>query len=84
MEKAVFDQYVEGVQTRIDTETPPEMRWLVMFPKLAPHRDGSLLQERFRGAVQHEATGCQQWLERTAVGGAVAPPPGADRRRPWC
>ena len=34
MEKAVFDQYVEGVQTRIDTATPPEMRWLVMFPKL--------------------------------------------------
>lgn len=35
MEKAVFDQYVEGVQTRIDNETPPEMRWLVMFPPLA-------------------------------------------------
>ena len=34
MEKAVFDQYVEGVQTRIDTATPPEMRWLVMFQKL--------------------------------------------------
>ena len=34
MEKAVFDQYVEGVQTRIDNQTPPEMRWLVMFPKL--------------------------------------------------
>lgn len=35
MEKAVFEQYVEGVQTRIDNQTPPEMRWLVMFPKLA-------------------------------------------------
>jgi hypothetical protein len=34
MEKDVFDQYVEGVQTRIDNQTPPEMRWLVMFPKL--------------------------------------------------
>jgi hypothetical protein len=35
MEKDVFDQYVEGVQTRIDNQTPPEMRWLVMFPKLS-------------------------------------------------
>jgi hypothetical protein len=35
MEKAVFEQYVEGVQTRIDNQTPPEMRWLVMFPKMA-------------------------------------------------
>ena len=34
MEKAVFDEYVGGVQTRIDTDTPPEVRWLVMFPKL--------------------------------------------------
>ena len=35
MERDVFDQYVEGVQTRIDNQTPPEMRWLVMFPKLS-------------------------------------------------
>jgi len=42
MEKAVFDQYVEGVQTRIDNETPPEMRWLVMFPKLAAAEMGTL------------------------------------------
>jgi hypothetical protein len=42
MEKDVFEQYVEGVQTRIDTETPPEMRWLVMFPKLAGSEMGRL------------------------------------------
>jgi len=35
MERDVFDQYVEGVQTRIDNQTPPEMRWLVMFPRIA-------------------------------------------------
>ena len=35
-EREVFEQYVEGVQTRIDSDTPPELRWLVMFPKLAP------------------------------------------------
>jgi len=37
LEKSIFEQYVEDVQTRIDNQTPPEMRWLVMFPKL----DGS-------------------------------------------
>jgi hypothetical protein len=41
MERVVFEQYVEGVQTRIDTATPAEMRWLVMFPKLS----GSELKE---------------------------------------
>lgn len=46
MEKAVFDQYVEGVQTRIDNQTPPEMRWLVMYPKL-PGSDMPQLRERF-------------------------------------
>ncbi|MEO5734335.1 MAG: hypothetical protein ABIN96_18375 [Rubrivivax sp.] len=35
LEAWVFDQFIEGVQTRIDTETPPEARWLVLFPKLA-------------------------------------------------
>ncbi len=34
LEASVFDQFTEGVQTRIDTETPPEVRWLVLFPKL--------------------------------------------------
>jgi hypothetical protein len=42
MEKDVFEQYVEGVQTRIDNQTPPEMRWLVMFPKLADKELGEL------------------------------------------
>lgn len=42
MEKAIFEQYVEGVQTRIDRETPPEMRWLVMFPRLTGSELGAL------------------------------------------
>ena len=46
MERDVFDQYVEGVQTRIDNQTPPEMRWLVMFPKL-PGADMPELRERY-------------------------------------
>ena len=61
MEKAVFEQYVEGVQTRIDNQTPPEMRWLVMYPKLhgsemAPLRDRYV-------ALSSIKKWLQQWLE---------------------
>jgi hypothetical protein len=42
LEKSIFEQYVEDVQTRIDNQTPPEMRWLVMFPKLGSSDMGTL------------------------------------------
>ncbi|MDP3083840.1 MAG: hypothetical protein Q8N44_09150 [Rubrivivax sp.] len=61
MEKTVFDQYVEGVQTRIDNQTPPEMRWLVMFPKLTGSEMGALRQ-RF-AALSSIKTFLQQWLQ---------------------
>lgn len=35
LEKSVFDEFVQGVQTRIDAETPQEVRWLVMLPRLS-------------------------------------------------
>ena len=60
MEKTVFDQYVEGVQTRIDTATPPEMRWLVMFPKLASGELRSL-RENY-GALSSFKPWLQLWL----------------------
>ena len=72
MEKAVFDQYVEGVQTRIDNQTPPEMRWLVMFPKLSGSEMGAL-RERYVGAVQHASAGCMQLARRAADAGAGWP-----------
>ena len=61
MEQAVFDQYVEGVQTRIDNQTPPEMRWLVMFPKL-PNNEMGALRERFiaLSSIRHWLV---NWLE---------------------
>jgi len=61
MEKAVFEQYVEGVQTRIDNQTPPEMRWLVMFPKLAG-TEMPLLRERYV-ALSSMKGWLTQWLE---------------------
>ena len=61
MEKTVYEQYVEGVQTRIDNQTPPEMRWLVMFQKLAANELGAL-KERFV-ALGSQQPWLQQWLE---------------------
>ena len=61
LEKAVFEQYVEGVQTRIDNQTPPEMRWLVMYPKLAGG-EMPALRERFI-ALSSMKGWLLQWLE---------------------
>jgi hypothetical protein len=61
MERSVFDQYVEGVQTRIDTATPPEMRWLVMFPKLAG-ADLRAVRERCAAVTNHKPW-LTRWLE---------------------
>lgn len=60
MEKDVFEQYVEGVQTRIDNQTPPEMRWLVMFPRLAD-KDLPELADRY-AALSSLKPWLLQWL----------------------
>lgn len=61
MEKDVFDQYVEGVQTRIDNQTPPEMRWLVMFPKLSGSDMGPLRDNYV--ALSSMKSWLLQWLQ---------------------
>ena len=33
LERQTYESFTEGLQTQIDTGTPEEMRWLVMFPK---------------------------------------------------
>lgn len=60
MEKAVYERFVDDVQTRIDTDTPPEMRWLVMHGK-ATLQDLGPLRERY-GAVCSILPWLQQWL----------------------
>jgi hypothetical protein len=59
-ESSVFEQYVEGVQTSIDTQTPTEIRWLVMYQKLAP-AELRALDARF-GAVSSVKPWLLQWL----------------------
>ncbi len=34
LERQTYEQFVEDTQTQIDTTSPEEMRWLVMFPKV--------------------------------------------------
>ncbi|MCG3189345.1 MAG: hypothetical protein LKCHEGNO_01682 [Burkholderiaceae bacterium] len=41
-EARVYDEYVQGVQTRVDTQTPTEIRWLVMHTKLSATELGRL------------------------------------------
>ena len=60
MEKAVYDQFVDDVQTRIDTDTPAEMRWLVMYSKVGS-QDLGRLRERY-GAVGSVLPWLVQWL----------------------
>jgi hypothetical protein len=77
MEKTVFEQYVEGVQTRIDTTTPPEMRWLVMFPKLS----GAELKSLREGyaALSSYKPWIQQWLSGDLSRALSALPADAER-----
>ncbi len=77
METAVFDQYVEGVQTRIDTTTPPEMRWLVMFPKLSSTELKSLRDGY--GALSSFKPWLQQWLAGSLAPTLAALPTSAER-----
>ena len=59
-ETKVYNEYVEGVQTRVDTQTPTEIRWLVMYSKLSASELRNLGM-RF-GAVSSVKPWLQQWL----------------------
>jgi hypothetical protein len=66
LEREVFSQYTGGVQTRLDEETPEEMRWLAMSPKLSSAELGEL-RGRY-GAVGNLTPWLLDWL-----GGLLAP-----------
>jgi hypothetical protein len=77
MENTVFDQFVEGVQTRIDTRVPPEMRWLVMHPKLSAPELGALGTSY--GALAGGKLWLQQWLAGPLSAALADAPTGAER-----
>lgn len=61
LERQTYESFTEGLQTQIDTGTPEEVRWLVMFPKanLNMYR---ALRGRL-GAVSAVPSAVPQWLE---------------------
>lgn len=61
MERAVFEEFTEGLQTRIDTATPEEMRWLVLFQR-TPDAQLKILRDSFAGTASSPRW-LQQWLE---------------------
>jgi len=60
MEREVFEEYVEDTKTRIDTSTPPEMRWLVMLQKIKP--EGAAPWKHQFSAVANDAQWASSWL----------------------
>ncbi|WP_422013768.1 hypothetical protein [Roseateles sp.] len=60
LERAVFEAYTDTLKTRVDTDTPEEMRWLVMFPKF--NNTSQLVRQRYGVVgVTKDLTGA--WME---------------------
>lgn len=61
LEQQVYEEFTEGKQTRMDDDTPEEMRWLVLYPKL-PRAELGALRERF-GALSNLPRAAVLWLD---------------------
>lgn len=69
LERTVFEAYTDTLKTRVDTDTPEEMRWLVMFAKHSPHGVPGL-RERFGFVGVHKDL-VAAWVE-AELGHALA------------
>jgi hypothetical protein len=67
LDHEVYAQFTDNVQTRLDEETPEEMRWLAMHAKLSPNQMGVALRDRY-GAISNDAP----WVSRWLAGGIAA------------
>ena len=61
LESSMFAMYTDTLKTRADTDTPEEVRWLVMFPKFSDFSN-KLLRSRF-GAVCMSKDAISTWLQ---------------------
>lgn len=61
LERAVFEAYTDTLKTRVDTDTPEEMRWLVMFPKFN-NAASQIVRQRY-GVVGVTKELCASWIE---------------------
>jgi hypothetical protein len=60
LERDIFNQFTDSVKTRLDEETPEEMRWLAMSPKLNAQQLGALGQDY--AAVSNVGAWVADWL----------------------
>ncbi|CAM4019637.1 hypothetical protein [Roseateles saccharophilus] len=61
LERAVFEAYTDTLKTRVDTDTPEEMRWLVMFPKFN-NASSQIIRQRY-GLVGVTKELTRDWVE---------------------
>src|SRR3954467_13161834 len=61
LDHEVYAQITDTVQTRLDEETPEEMRWLAMHAKLSPNQMGVALRDRY-GAIGSDTEWVSRWL----------------------
>ena len=61
LDREVYAQFIDNVQTRLDEETPEEMRWLAMHAKLSPNQMGAPLRDRY-GAIGSDPDWVSHWL----------------------
>jgi hypothetical protein len=66
LERDVFEQYTEGTETRIDEQTPEEMRWVVLYPQV-PGKVLGALRDRF-GLLGNRPRASTLWLEEGLAG----------------
>jgi hypothetical protein len=66
LEHDVFEQYTEGTETRIDDQTPEEMRWVVLYPQV-PGKVLGVLRDRF-GLLSNRPRASTLWLEEGLAG----------------
>lgn len=66
LERDVFEQFTEGTETRIDDQTPEEMRWVVLYPQVPGSVLGAL-RERF-GLLSNRPRASTLWLEEGLAG----------------
>jgi len=70
LEHEVFEQFTESNQTRIDDDTPEEMRWVVLYPQL-PAKVLGALRTRF-GLLSNRPRASSLWLEEGLAGPLAA------------
>lgn len=60
LEKEAYEQFTQSNQTQMGDSSPEEMRWLVMFPKIA-FEQSKLLRQQFGGVSSVQLEGAE-WV----------------------